>query len=142
MPLINKVSDLAKEHPGIKNYRSSDISPCSWFSVAWYPIYGIPAGSTLNNLNTAFLTFYNLSTHPKSKNQLKLQDESLKMPIPIFGITTYNLEGSILTLPKAAKSDEMNSLLKAADVWLKSLKVELHQDYNFFVKDGKQWVGE
>jgi hypothetical protein len=64
------------------------------------------------------------------------------MPIPIFGLTTYNLKGSILTLPKASKSDEMNSLLKAADVWLKCLKVELHHDYNFFVKDGKQWVGE
>jgi len=62
------------------------------------------------------------------------------MTIPIFGLTTFNLKGSILTLPEASKSDEMNSLLKAADVWLKSLNVEIHHDHNYFVKDGKQWV--
>jgi len=74
------------------------------------------------------------------ENQPKLQDEPLKMPIPIFGLTTHNLKGSILTLLKASKSDEMNALLKAADVWLESLKVEIHHDHNFFVKDGKQWI--
>jgi len=56
------------------------------------------------------------------------------MALPIFGLTTYKLKGSILTLPEASDSHEMNSLLKVADVWLKSLKVEVHLDYNHFEK--------
>jgi len=39
------------------------------------------------------------------------------------------MKGSILTLLEASNSHEMNSLLKAADVWLNSLKVEVHHDY-------------
>lgn len=71
------------------------------------------------------------------KSQPKLQDKPLNMTLPIYVSTTYNLKGSILTLPKVLDSHEMNSLLKVADVWLNSLKVEVHHDYNHFVKDGK-----
>lgn len=60
------------------------------------------------------------------------------MALTIFGLTTYNLKGSILTLPEESDSHEMNSLLKAADVWLKSLKVEVDHDHNYFVKDSKR----
>jgi len=31
----SQVSILASEFPSLKNYRSCDISPSSWFSVAW-----------------------------------------------------------------------------------------------------------
>ncbi|KAG0454523.1 hypothetical protein HPP92_023815 [Vanilla planifolia] len=46
-PLANKVSDLIANFPGLKALRSCDLSPSSWFSVAWYPIYRIPTGPTL-----------------------------------------------------------------------------------------------
>jgi len=58
-----------------------------------------------------------------------LQDKPLKTALPFFGLTTYKMKGSILTLLEASNSHEMNSLLKAADVWLNSLKVEVHHDY-------------
>jgi hypothetical protein len=40
---------------------------------------------------------------------------------------------SILTLPKAFESREMNSLVKTADVWLKSLNV-YHNEHHFVNK--------
>ncbi|GAU31646.1 hypothetical protein TSUD_38430 [Trifolium subterraneum] len=139
----DKVSTLAMENPCIKNYRSCDLSPCSWFSVAWYPIYRIPIGSTLKNLGASFLTFHNLSTHFIGKNQSEWHSGSLKMSLPIFGLATYKLKGSILTLPEASESQRLNSLLKAADVWLQNLKVPVyHHDHSHFTKNGKQWIEE
>jgi hypothetical protein len=55
------------------------------------------------------------------------------MCLPIFSLTTYNVKGSILTLPKAFESREMNSLVKTADVWLKSLNV-YHNEHHFVKK--------
>ncbi|KAK2457123.1 hypothetical protein QL285_004426 [Trifolium repens] len=138
---INKISTLAMENPCIKNYRSSDLLPCSWFSVAWYPIYRIPSGSTLKNLEVSFLTFHNLSTGFIGENQSELLSGPMKMSLPIFGLSTYKLKGSILTFPKASESPQLNSLLKGADVWLQNLKVPVyHHDHSHFTKNGKQWI--
>ncbi|XP_027366869.1 uncharacterized protein LOC113873092 isoform X2 [Abrus precatorius] len=68
-PFHDKVSVLASEFPCLMKYRSWDISPSSWFSVAWYPIYRIPVGSTLKSLDASFLTFHSLSAHSRRKNQ-------------------------------------------------------------------------
>ncbi|CAI8603737.1 unnamed protein product [Vicia faba] len=133
IPLTKKVSTLAKEDPCLKYLRSSEISPCSWFSVAWYPIYRIPNGPTLKNIEASFLTYHNLSTQPE------MRDRKMKTPLPIFGLTTYKVRGSILPFPEASQSCQLNSLLKAADGWLKNLKVR-HYDHNHFVQNGKQWV--
>ncbi|KAI5399095.1 hypothetical protein KIW84_064461 [Lathyrus oleraceus] len=137
----NKVSNLAKDDPCIKNLRSSEISPRSWFSVAWYPIYRIPNGPTLSDIKASFLTYHNLSTEFKRKTQPEISDNDrkLKTPLPVFGLTTYKVKGSVLPFPAASESRRLNSLLKAADDWLKNLKV-VHCDHNHFVKNGKQWV--
>ena len=126
--------------------------------------------STIKNWNVAFLTFHNLSSQSKCifissiltllnmqlsshciylifylflshmQKSTKIARYTLHDALPTFGLTTYNLKGSILNLLEASYSREINSLLKAAYVWLKSLKVEVHHDYNHFVKDGKQWI--
>ncbi|KAI5399094.1 uncharacterized protein LOC127092715 [Lathyrus oleraceus] len=141
LPLTKKVSNLAKDDPCIKNLRSSEISPRSWFSVAWYPIYRIPNGPTLSDIKASFLTYHNLSTEFKRKTQPEISDNDrkLKTPLPVFGLTTYKVKGSVLPFPAASESRRLNSLLKAADDWLKNLKV-VHCDHNHFVKNGKQWV--
>ncbi|KAL5069068.1 hypothetical protein RYX36_019955 [Vicia faba] len=98
-----------------------------------YPIYRIPNGPTLKNIEASFLTYHNLSTQPE------MRDRKMKTPLPIFGLTTYKVRGSILPFPEASQSCQLNSLLKAADGWLKNLKVR-HYDHNHFVQNGKQWV--
>ncbi|ONK55582.1 uncharacterized protein A4U43_UnF1160, partial [Asparagus officinalis] len=61
-PLADKISALASKFPSLKIYRSCDLLPSSWMSVAWYPIYRIPTGHTLKDLDACFLTFHSLST--------------------------------------------------------------------------------
>ncbi|XP_058755978.1 uncharacterized protein LOC131629199 [Vicia villosa] len=136
LPLTKKVLTLAKENPCIKNLRSYELSPCSWFSVAWYPTYRIPNGPTIKNIEASFLTYHNLSTKFKKP---EMHDRKLRMPLPIFGLTTYKVRGSILPFPSASESRLLNSLLKAADDWLKNLEV-IHCDHMHFVRNGKQWV--
>lgn len=64
-PLADKISALASQFPDLRTYRSCDLLPSSWLSVAWYPIYRIPVGPTLQNLDASFLTIHSLSTHFK-----------------------------------------------------------------------------
>nr|XP_012573290.1 uncharacterized protein LOC101510957 isoform X2 [Cicer arietinum] len=61
-PLADKISSLASQFPELKSYWSCDLSPASWVSLAWYPIYRIPTGPTLQSLSACFLTFHSLST--------------------------------------------------------------------------------
>lgn len=69
-PLSDKISDLARCFPALKSLRSCDLLPSSWISVAWYPIYRIPNGPTLKDLDACFLTFHSLSTLMKGKYHL------------------------------------------------------------------------
>ncbi|XP_065860422.1 uncharacterized protein [Euphorbia lathyris] len=141
-PLYDKVSTLASQFPDIKRYRSCDLSPASWVSVAWYPIYRIPVGQTLRNFDASFLTLHGLSTHARSKNQVHLDvpsgrklngmAASSKIVLPVFGLASYKLRGSILTSGGAHERQQADSLLQAADSWLRSLEVKL-PDFRFFV---------
>ncbi|KAF3793838.1 hypothetical protein EJ110_NYTH09089 [Nymphaea thermarum] len=56
------ILELAIQFPKLKTLRSCDLLPASWISVAWYPIYRIPMGPTLQDLDACFLTFHSLST--------------------------------------------------------------------------------
>lgn len=147
-PLYDKVSNLASQFPELKMYRSCDLLPSSWISVAWYPIYRIPVGPTLQSLDASFLTFHSLSTHSRSKSQPQLHtpsgrkvhgiDASSKMSLPIFGLASYKLRGSILTPSGPHEWQQANSLLQAADNWLQHLQVNL-PDFKFFISHNSQW---
>ncbi|KAJ7977616.1 Protein of unknown function (DUF789) [Quillaja saponaria] len=141
-PLCDKVSDLASYFPEIKTYRSCDLMPESWVSVAWYPIYSIPPGPTLQNLEASFLTFHCLSTHCRSKIQPQFHestgrkgygyDASPKISLPVFGLAFYKLRGSILTPNGESEWQQTNSLFQAAANWLQRLQVNL-PDFQFFL---------
>ncbi|KAJ8749637.1 hypothetical protein K2173_026286 [Erythroxylum novogranatense] len=151
-PLYDKVSSLASQFPGIKIYQSCDLLPASWVSVAWYPIYRIPVGPTLQNLDASFLTFHTLSTNVSAtgigKNHIAFAAPSVRkrhgggassrMPLPAFGLASYKLRGSILTPSGSDESQKANSLLQAADNWLQKLEVNL-PDFQFFVSHNSQW---
>ncbi|KAL4341659.1 hypothetical protein GQ457_08G021660 [Hibiscus cannabinus] len=132
-PLYDKISSLASQFPEIRMYRSCDLLPASWISVAWYPIYRIPMGPTLQNLDASFLTFHSLSTSSRTvtgKNQLYFPasssrkicgvDASSKLSLPVFGLASYKLRGSILTPNCSQEKQQANSLLQAANNWLQA----------------------
>ncbi|GMY23141.1 hypothetical protein FCV25MIE_18382 [Fagus crenata] len=61
-PLADKIADIACRFPELKTLRSCDLLSSSWISVAWYPIYRIPTGPTLKDLDACFLTYHSLYT--------------------------------------------------------------------------------
>ncbi|KAF8105585.1 hypothetical protein N665_0157s0157 [Sinapis alba] len=135
-PLANKVSDLASRFPELMTYRSCDLSPSSWVSVSWYPIYRIPVGPTLQNLDACFLTFHSLSTpHPQSSMGCSDTKPSIKLPLPTFGLASYKLKVSVWNQNRAQECQKLSSLQQAADKWLKRLQVD-HPDYMFFTSNG------
>lgn len=143
-PLADKIAILASRFPELRTYRSCDLTPSSWFSVAWYPIYRIPTGPTLQNLEASFLTFHSLSTPTKNTKEdglpihgtvkeSKGDETSSKLPLPTFGLASYKFKPSFWNLDGVHECQKASSLLQAADNWLRLLQVN-HPDYNFFVQ--------
>ncbi|KAJ6319040.1 hypothetical protein OIU76_014394 [Salix suchowensis] len=143
-PLADQISVLASHFPGLKTLNSCDLSPSSWISVAWYPIYRIPMGPTLQNLDACFLTYHSLSTPVQSQNTEGKQrhsstarefhhaDMSLKLPLPTFGLASYKFKVTFWNPNGVYECQKAGSLVKAADNWLRRLEVN-HPDYRFFV---------
>ncbi|PKA59690.1 hypothetical protein AXF42_Ash011814 [Apostasia shenzhenica] len=138
-PLADKIFHLAKQFPLLKTMRSCDLLPTSWFSVAWYPIYRIPTGPTLRDLDACFLTFHSLSTpievdgiacglttvNPCGVNGVH------KISLPVFGLESYKFKSSIWLPNGGCDVRLVNNLLQAADNWLQSVNINL-PDYCFF----------
>ena len=76
--------------------------------------------------------------HPSSGRKVYRVDESAKISLPVLGLASYKLRGSILTPSGAYESQQANSLLQAADNWLRRLQVNL-PDFQFFVSHNSQW---
>ncbi|CAL5089626.1 unnamed protein product [Urochloa decumbens] len=142
-PLTDKVSILASKFPDLKTLRSCDLLPTSWMSVAWYPIYRIPTGPTLKDLDACFLTFHYLSTPTKDTDPATLACPSVgglnhcmntagKLTLPVFGLASYKLRSSIWSSNKPEEQQHAASLMQAADEWLRHRQV-YHPDYRFFL---------
>ncbi|KAJ6834350.1 uncharacterized protein M6B38_335590 [Iris pallida] len=146
-PLSDKIAALATKFPGLKTYRSCDLLPSSWISVAWYPIYRIPTGHTLRDLDACFLTFHSLSTTSNnissrhsianggscsSRSVNGTFQMSGKLSLPVFGLASYKLKGSIWTSNSQHEQQLASSLLQAAENWLHLLQVD-HPDFSFFL---------
>jgi hypothetical protein len=58
-----------------------------------------------------------------------------KMSLPIFAMASYKLKGSIWMKNGVSDNQLANSLLQAADNWLRLVQVN-HPDYQFFVSHG------
>ncbi|KAG0497325.1 hypothetical protein HPP92_002016 [Vanilla planifolia] len=143
-PLADKIALLANRFPQLKSYRSCDLLPSSWISVAWYPIYRIPTGPTLRDLDACFLTFHSLSTpvknscngHSQPNGIIRKANEYTQMPaklqLPVFGLASYKFKGPIWTNNGIHERQFASSLLQAAEKWLQLLKVD-HPDFRFFL---------
>lgn len=137
-PLADKIADLAFRFPELKTLKSCDLLSSSWISVAWYPIYRIPTGRTLRDLDGCFLTYHYLHTpigggsttqgpvvtYPNDMNVVP------KMSLPVFGLASYKFNGSLWT-PHGASDHRLANLFQAADKWLRHLQVS-QPDFTFF----------
>ncbi|KAL8216812.1 hypothetical protein R6Q57_023649 [Mikania cordata] len=142
-PVTDKISDLASKFPELKTYRSCDLTQSSWVSIAWYPIYRIPVGPSLQNLDASFLTFHSLSTQIKSMDMdkphqhgspaIKVDDVGIpsQLTLPIFGLAVYKFRTSDWTQSGSHGTEVVNSLMNSTENWLRSLNV-LHPDFVFF----------
>ncbi|PAN32143.1 hypothetical protein PAHAL_5G467100 [Panicum hallii] len=137
-PLADKICSLAKRFPELQTLRSCDLSPASWISVAWYPIYGIPAGPTQRDLDACFLTYYSLSTQfagaghcPKPTGPATARAAPVTaMWLPTFAMASYKLKGAAWT-PGWRDRQLAASLAQAADAWIRLLRAD-HPDHRFF----------
>ncbi|KAJ0253442.1 hypothetical protein HA466_0111300 [Hirschfeldia incana] len=139
-PFADKMSDLASSFPELNTLRSCDLLPSSWFSVAWYPIYKIPTGPTIKDLDACFLTYHSLHTPfqgagvtTQSLCELQPKENVEKTTLPVFGLASYKLRGSVWTSIKGSSHQLVNSLFKAADNWLRLRQVN-HPDFIFFCR--------
>ncbi|KAK6913717.1 Protein of unknown function DUF789 [Dillenia turbinata] len=143
VPPVMKIAALSSRFPELRTCKSCDLTPASWIAVAWYPIYRIPTGPTLQNLDACFLTFHSLSTPLKGSSMFEhhcfshkgfpnIQDASLKLTLPIFGLASYKFKVSVWNPDGTQECQKATSLLQAADNWLRLLHVHL-PDYNFFL---------
>lgn len=138
-PLADKISDLAFRVPELKTLRSCDLLSSSWISVAWYPIYRIPTGPTLKDLDACFLTFHSLHTPMRGEYSAQVPVVTYpnrmggvpKIPLPVFGLASYKLKGSVWIPEGGCEREQANSLLQAADNWLRLHHVS-HPDFLFF----------
>ncbi|XP_057477518.1 uncharacterized protein LOC130765194 isoform X1 [Actinidia eriantha] len=140
-PLADKILDLARRFPELKTLRSCDLLSSSWISVAWYPIYRIPVGPTLEDLNACFLTFHALHTPMSGKQSsqapfVTYPSEANGIPkilLPVFGLASYKFKASWWTPIGGSDRQLLNSLMQAADKWLSLLQVN-HPDFHFFCR--------
>ncbi|KAK4768154.1 hypothetical protein SAY87_003295 [Trapa incisa] len=134
-PLADKIMDLAGRFKALNEIRSCDLLPFSWISIAWYPIYRIPTGSTLKDLDACFLMYHTLSTPMDgsggAQSPKKVMDGVPKIRLPVIGMATYKFTGSMWTQTGLEELHRVNSLRRDADNWLKLLGVS-HPDFRFF----------
>uniref|UniRef100_A0A0E0JDT9 Uncharacterized protein n=1 Tax=Oryza punctata TaxID=4537 RepID=A0A0E0JDT9_ORYPU len=136
------ISSLAKGFPELNILRSCDLSPTSWMSVAWYPIYRIPTGPTLRDLDACFLTYHPLSTQltggiAQEESKSNSGDPRARgvpvttaMCLPTFAMASYRLKVAAWA-PGGRDRQLVASLSHAADAWLGLLRVH-HPDHRFF----------
>lgn len=150
-PLADKITELTSKFPELKTYRSCDLTQSSWVSVAWYPIYRIPVGPSLQNLDASFITFHALSTPLRSLNGDKphlhgstvVEVHDVGMPcrllLPIFGLAVYKFKSSDWTQSGIHGTEKVDSLMQSTENWLRRLNV-YHPDFMFF-KNHDFWRG-
>uniref|UniRef100_A0A0E0Q659 Uncharacterized protein n=1 Tax=Oryza rufipogon TaxID=4529 RepID=A0A0E0Q659_ORYRU len=110
-----------------------------------YPIYRIPTGPTLKDLDACFLTFHYLSTATRSRDAdpstpacppsggfNSCMNAAGKLTLPVFGLAPYKLRSSVWSSNGPHEQQLAASLMQAADDWLRDRQVH-HPDFRFFL---------
>ncbi|KAH7692222.1 hypothetical protein IHE45_01G050700 [Dioscorea alata] len=148
VPLIIKVNELAQQYPGLMSLKSVELSPASWMSVAWYPIYHIPTRRNVKDLSACFLTYHTISSSFQDsiigdviekdsccsivdKTGRNQNETNEYISLPPFGLATYKMQGNLWIDQEAGDHKQFIRLFNAADSWLKQLRVR-HHDFTYF----------
>lgn len=102
-----------------------------------YPIYRIPTGPTLRDLDACFLTYHSLSTQFAAGvgNNSGSPKPTAAAPVtamwlPTFAMASYKVKAAAWT-PGWRDRQMAASLAQAADAWLRLLRAD-HPDHRFF----------
>nr|XP_051209438.1 uncharacterized protein LOC127326690 isoform X2 [Lolium perenne] len=133
VPLADKVSELAQEYPCLMSLRSAELSPSSWMSVAWYPIYHIPAHGNMKGISACFLTYHSISSvfQDNIHRSGPERDGGETTALSPFGLATYRMEGDLWRRPGSSDPRRLSELHWAASSWLKQVGAH-HPDFAFF----------
>ncbi|KAJ6806197.1 uncharacterized protein M6B38_307685 [Iris pallida] len=131
IPLIEKVTELARTYPGLISFKSVDLSPASWMSVSWYPIYHIPFRRSVKDLSACFLTYHTISSSFQDsmpgdsekdfcctiggKNGKGSAAAVNRIPLPPFGLATYKAQENFWLDPESEDQERFATLYSAAD---------------------------
>ncbi|XP_078161596.1 uncharacterized protein LOC144556957 [Carex rostrata] len=148
MPLVDKVQELGQNFPGLKSLKSIELTPASWMSISWYPIYTIPAQLDRDNYSTCFLTYHSLCPSqddtretlkdsksdelPPNRNKGKQKDEFMTISLPPFALASHKVNGALWNNPETGDGALAETLLCAAGDWLRQVQTQ-HHDFNFFI---------
>ncbi|PAN09069.1 hypothetical protein PAHAL_1G456300 [Panicum hallii] len=133
IPLADKVAELAQDYPYLTSLKSAQLSPSSWLSVAWYPIYHIPYHGNLKGTCACFLTYHSISSVFQDKIICHSGVSRRSVAVSPFGLATYRMhqEGKQLWTSETSSSRLSDHLYGAASSWLKQVGAH-HPDFNFF----------
>ncbi|TKY72543.1 Transducin/WD40 repeat superfamily protein [Spatholobus suberectus] len=87
---------------------------------------------------------YNMVSEPGPNNDgfhlrsSRGRDLSSKLSLPIFGLVFHKLKAEVWDPDGVSEGQKANSLLRAADNWIKLLQVN-HPDYNYFMSHYPYW---
>ncbi|PIN09373.1 hypothetical protein CDL12_18051 [Handroanthus impetiginosus] len=145
LPFVDKIGELADNFPGLKSLKSIDLSPASWMSVSWSPIYHIPKGS-VEDFTTYFLTYHTLSScfqdtqgsngisFPYGVKKEKVESDSEnKITLPPFGLSSMRMQEHIWIDAGSGDHERLINLHSAAESWLKQLKFG-HHDFDYYAR--------
>ncbi|CAH8271981.1 unnamed protein product [Arabidopsis lyrata] len=135
--LTFKMEDLAAQHTGLSSLTSSDLSPYSWISIAWYPIYPIPS-VRMNGISAAFLTYHLLTPNfPETigkddKGNEQGGSSTAEVLLPPFGAVTYKAFGDMWIMPGTSDYQKREMHEESASSWLQTRGFS-HSDFSFFM---------
>ncbi|KAI5675251.1 hypothetical protein M9H77_06201 [Catharanthus roseus] len=142
LPFIEKILELARVYPALLTLKSVDLSPASWMSICWHPIYHIPAKGNVKDLGASFLTYHTLSSSYQDsllendknggKENICCENKSENgIYLHPFGLATFRMQGDVWINQGKNDHEILIDLHSAADSWLKQLNFD-HHDFNFF----------
>jgi len=154
------VEMIFEERPDLARVRSDALAPSSWVSVSWYPIYRIPQGTMLHDVQGSFLTFHALYDGAlrdgdvacplppaMSDAQERLIEQKMEKAaasasasasearaLKPFGLSVYKMQGDVWAANERVTT-MMETLMDQAFGWLRFRKI-IHADYEFFAHFG------
>lgn len=156
-PLSDRISELAEEFPALLSMSSKELHPASWFAVAWYPIYRIPAlaDPTLSReLQASLLTFHSLSVSPTHPIDLHSSLDYQVRPLPPYAPAAAALawrsetaRQQLLATALSAlseESDSQSSQIEVANCSPKAVNVACLRPFAFmpYKVMGQTWVDD